>query len=155
MRIHTEYMSFKNLWTITCSYDSQVHLQRSQWWYRLSLNALQWFVVLSGLRLVLPGAPRLVIGAPTLVVGTPKLGIGAPRLVVCAPRLVSGASKLVASAPRYSQLHPKFSPALWGVLKLIIITPMVLLYQSSEIPVALQAGGNALLGSDTLRNQRI
>ena len=34
-----------------------------------------------------------------------------------------------------------------NVLKLITITPMVLLYQPSEIPVTLKAGRNALLGS--------
>jgi hypothetical protein len=38
--------------------------------------------------------------------------------------------------------------ALRGVLKLIIITPMVHLNLSSEIPVMLKAGRNALLGSD-------
>ena len=33
------------------------------------------------------------------------------------------------------QVHPKFPPALQCVPKLITITPIVLLYQSSEIPV--------------------
>jgi len=51
---------------------------------------------------------------------------------------------------RRSQVLPKFTPALPDVLELITITPMVLLYQSSEIPVTLNAGRNALLGSDTL-----
>jgi len=51
---------------------------------------------------------------------------------------------------RHSQVHTKFSPALGRVPKLIAITPMVLLYQSSEIPVTPKAGRNALLGSDTL-----
>ena len=68
---------------------------------------------------------------------------GAVRLVVGAPRLVSG-------TPRCSQVDPKFSPTLRGVPKPIIITPMALLYHSSEIPVTLKAGRNALLGSDTL-----
>jgi len=36
---------------------------------------------------------------------------------------------------RHFQVHPKFSPALRHVPKLITITPMVLLYQSSEIEV--------------------
>ena len=92
--------------------------------------------MLPGLSLAFPGAPRRVVGAPRLVVG-------APRLVVRAPRLVAG-------APRCSQVHPKFSSALRGVLKLITITPMVLRNQSSEIPVTPKAGWNALLGSDTL-----
>jgi len=51
---------------------------------------------------------------------------------------------------RRSQVIPKFSPALRGVPKLITITPVVPLYQSSEIPVTLKAGQNALLGSDIL-----
>jgi len=49
-----------------------------------------------------------------------------------------------------SQVLPQFPPALRGVLKLITITPMVLLSQLSETPVTLKAGRNALLGSDTL-----
>jgi hypothetical protein len=72
------------------------------------------------------------------------------KSLINTPRLVVGAPRFVAGAPRCSQVHPKFSPALRGVPKLITITPMVLLYQSSEISVTLKAGRNALLGSDTL-----
>jgi len=82
-----------------------------------------------------------------------QLDAGAPRLVVGAPRLVSSSpwcSQVLPGAPRCSQVLPKSSPALRGVLKFITITPMALLYLSSEIPVALKAGRNALLGSDTL-----
>ena len=96
------------------------------------------------------GGPRLVISAPRHVVGAPRVVVGAPRLGIGAPRLVVGATRLVASAPRCSQVHPKSSPAHRGVLKLITITPMVLLYQSSEIPLTPKAGRNALIGSDTL-----
>jgi len=51
---------------------------------------------------------------------------------------------------RGSQVHPKFSLALWGFPKLITITPMALLYQSSEISVTLKATRNARLRSNTL-----
>jgi len=47
-------------------------------------------------------------------------------------------------------MHPKFSPAHRGVLKLITITPMVFVYLSTETPDAPKAGRNALLRSDTL-----
>jgi hypothetical protein len=67
----------------------------------------------------------------------------APRLVVSAPRLVAG-------APRGFQVHPKFSLAIRDIPKPIPNTPLVLLYQSSEIPVPLKAGRNALLWFDTL-----
>jgi len=129
MRIQTEYMSFKNRWMISSWYHFHAHQQHSQRKYRFSQTALQWFEVL-------PGAPKLVLSAP--------------RVIISAPRLVVSASRLVAGAARCSQLHPKFSPALQGVPKLITITPMVLLYKSSEIPVNPKAGRNALLGSDTL-----
>jgi len=80
------------------------------------------------------------------------------------PRLLNGDSRCSQtccwrSQPCYqcsetccqlSQVHPKFFPAHRGVPKLITITPMVLLYQSSEISVTLKAGRNALLQSDTL-----
>ena len=61
MRIQTEYLSFKNHWTISSSYDFQVHRQCSQRWCCFSHTALQWFElllvwspVLPGLSLVLP-----------------------------------------------------------------------------------------------------
>ena len=44
-------------------------------------------------------------------------------------------SEFVCDSRRHSQVHPKFSPALRRAPKLITITPIVLLYQSSEIPV--------------------
>ena len=71
-------------------------------------------------------------------------------MVVGASRLVIGTPKLVVGAPRCCQVHPKFSPALRGVLQLITLTLQVLVYQSSEIPVTLNVGRNALLGSETL-----
>ena len=134
-------MSFENCWTMSSSYDFQAHRQHSQR-RCFSQTALQWFEVLPGMSPGLPGAPML-FGASRLVIGTPRLEVSAPWHVVGAPRLVVG-------APWCSQVHPKFSPVLRGVLKLITITPMVLLYQSSEIPVTLKAGRNALLGSETL-----
>ena len=88
----------------------------------LSLALLDMSPVLLGSSPALPGAPSLVVGAP----------------------------RLVAAARRWSQVRPKFSPVLRGDPKPITITPMVLLYQSSEIPVTLKAGRNALLGSETL-----
>ena len=99
---------------------------------------------------VIRGAPRLAAWAQRLVIGAPILVVGAPRLLAGAPNLVAGAPRLVSSAPRCSQVHPKFSQALRGVAKLSTITPIVLLYQSSEISVTLKAGRNAHLGSDTL-----
>jgi len=91
--------------------------------------------------------PRLL----TVIPGASRLVVGAPRLVVSALRLVIGEPSHVAGATSCSQVHPKFSPALRCVLKLITITAMVLLYQSSEIPVTPKPGQNTLLGSDTLQ----
>jgi len=122
MGIQTEYMSFNNRWTICSSYDFQAHQQWSQRGFCFSQAALQWFEVLPDLS---PAQPDLTLAPP-----------GAPRHVI--------------GTPRCSQEHPKFSTALWSVPKHITITQMVLLLQSSEIPVTLKAGRNALLGSDTL-----
>ena len=108
------------------------------------------FTVIRGALKLVARAPRLVVAAPRLVVGADRLVVGAPGLVVGALRLVISSPRLVTGAPRCSQVHPKFSLALQAVPKLITITPMVLLYQSSEIPVTLKASWNALLGSDTL-----
>jgi len=75
---------------------------------------------------------------------------GAPRLVVRAPRWYQGCCHGSEACRWYSKVHPTLSLALRGIPKLISITPKVLLYQASEIPVAPKAGWNALLGSDTL-----
>ena len=58
--------------------------------------------------------------------------------------------RLVTGAPSCSQVYPTLSSVLWDVPTLITITPMVLLYQSSEIPVTPKACRNALLRSDIL-----
>jgi len=129
MRIQTEYLSFKNHWMISSSYDIQAHQQHSERRCCFSQTALLWFEVLQGLSPALLGAPRVVVGASRLVVGAPRR---------------------VAGAPSSSKVLRKFSPALRGVPKLITITPMVFLYQSSEIPVTLKDSRNALLGPDTL-----
>jgi len=125
---------------MSSSYEFQAHWQHSQR-RCFTQTALQWFEVLPRLSPVLQGAPMLVATC-RLVIGTPRLVIGTPRLVVGAPRLLVGAAT-------WYQVHPKFSPALRGILKLITITPKVLLDQSSEIPVTLKASRNALLGSET------
>ena len=78
---------------------------------------------------------------------------GAPRCFKASRRRSQTCPRRSQARPRHSQVLPRapeFSLALRGVLKLIAITPMVLLYQSSEIPVTPRAGQNALLGSDTL-----
>jgi len=74
---------------------------------------------------------------------SPRLVTGTLRLVVSAPSLVTG-------APRCFLGHLEFSPVLRGVLKHTTLSPMVLLYQSSEITVTPKAGRNALPGSDNL-----
>jgi len=65
MRIQTEYMSFKNRWTISSSYDFQAHQQHSRRRCCVSQTALLWFEVLPDMSPALPGAPRLVVGAPS------------------------------------------------------------------------------------------
>jgi hypothetical protein len=78
---------------------------------------------------VILGAPRHVTGTPTLVAGAPRFVAGALRFVAGAPRFVAGTLRCVAGAPRHSKVLPGFS---------------------SELPVTLKAGKNALLWSDTL-----
>jgi hypothetical protein len=64
--------------------------------------------------------------------------------------VVVSAYRLVSGTPWCFQGHPMLFPVLRGVPKLITITPIVLLYQSSEISVTLKASRNALLPSDPL-----
>jgi len=117
-------------WTVanTRSYDLQAHQQCSQR-RCFSQTALLWFQVLPDL-------------SPVLV----DLSLALPGLL----HALAGAPRLVVGAPRCSQVHQMFSPVLRGVPKPLTITPMVLLYLLSQIPVTLKAGRNAPLGSDTL-----
>jgi len=76
-----------------------------------------------------------------------------PRLLYCDSRcskMLPGFSSVLPDLLPVLPGAPKFSPALRGVPNRLTITPMELLYQSSEIPGSLKAGRNALLGSDTL-----
>jgi len=112
MRIQTEYISFKNHWIISSSYDFQAYHQHSKRRCCFSQTAILWFEVLPGF-------------SPTL------------------PRLLS-------VLPGSLQVPSGLSSILPHVHKLFTITPMVLLYQSAEIPVTLKASWNTLLWSDTL-----
>jgi len=131
-------MSFKYRWTISSCYDHPG--APAAFWKKILFPDFS-TVVWSAPSLSI-GAHRPVIGAPRLIVSTPRPDVGVPRMIVCAP-------KLVFSAPRCNLTHPKFSPALRDVPTLITITPMLLLYQSSEIPVTSNVSPNALLESDT------
>jgi len=73
-----------------------------------------------------------------------------PSLLYSDPRCSQTCRRSSHSCCRGSQVLPNLSSALLGAPKPITISPMVLLYQSSEIPVTLKSGRNALLGSDTL-----
>ena len=57
-----------------------------------------------------------------------------------------------AFVQRHSQVHPKFSPALRRVPKLITISPTVVLHQFLKVPVTSKVSWNALLRSDTHLN---
>ena len=120
-----------------------MHQQHSQRRCCFSQTALLLFEVLPDL---LPAHRGLSSAHPDLSPARPDMMQELPG----APRRVVGALRCIAGAPTCSQVHPKFFPALRGVPKPITITPMVLLYQSPEIPVIQMAGRNALLWSDTL-----
>jgi len=68
MRIQTEYIRYRNRWTISSSYDFQAHQQCSQRGC-FSQTALQWFDVLTGLWLALSGLSPALPGAANLVAG--------------------------------------------------------------------------------------
>jgi hypothetical protein len=99
---------------------------------------------------VIWGSSRLVAGAPRLVTGAAKPVPGAAVPVAGAPRCPEDCPQRSQTCRLWFQVHPKFSLTLRDAPKPITVTPMVLLYQPSEIPITLKAGRNALLGSDTL-----
>jgi hypothetical protein len=84
MRIQSEYLSFNNCWTISSSYDFQVHLDHS----RCTCS--------------IPGAPA-ALPKMMLIPDSSTVIRGASRLVAGAPRLVTGTTRLLASTPRCTQ----------------------------------------------------
>jgi len=126
MRIQTVYMTFKNCWTISSSYNFQLHQLCSPRRCCFSQTAVMWVEVL-----------------PELLLALPDISLALPGLVSALPDLLL----VHRDAPRCTR---KFSLALQGVSKPITITPMVLLKQSSEIPADLKGVRNALPVCDTL-----
>jgi hypothetical protein len=92
----------------------------------------------------------VVVGATILFAGAHRLVASALKVVTSKLRLGACAPTLIAGTPVCSRVHRMFSPALRWVLTLITITPMLRLYQSSEISVTPKANRNELSWSDTL-----
>ena len=131
--IRNESMRINNHSNIRSRNDVHSHKQCSNRNCFLSNTA----VVLVGLSMIVPAAPRFVVRTPRLVIRLPKV---------------------VSSAPTCSQLCPNLSLELDGALKSISMTPTVRLYRPSEILVTSKADWNVLLGYDThptLRNVRL
>jgi len=112
MRIQTEYISVKNCWMKSISYDFKVHQQYCQRTC-FSLTALQWFDVHHGLWWALPG----------LLSALPGHVIGAPRLVVGTPRLVAGTPRCSQACHRRFQMLPWLSPNLLYSLRFLPVLP--------------------------------
>jgi len=91
-----EYMSFKNRWTITRTYDFQVHQHRSQGKCCVSQSAQLWFEVLPDLSPALPGLWSALPGLMSVLQG---LSLALP-----------GAPKVFSAAPRCSQTYHNHSP---------------------------------------------
>jgi len=132
MIIKTEYISCKNRWTISSSYDFQAHQQHFQRWWCFSQTALQWFNVLpglwsvfTGLWSVLPGLWSVLLSLWWALPGLLPVLPGAPRLVVGAPRLVSG-------IPRRSQVPLKDTASVQQTLG--FYHPGILVWQLSDTP---------------------
>ena len=102
MRIHTEYMSFKNRWMISSSYDFQAHQQHSQ--RRCHFPTLLYSdsrcsqvlpVLLSALPDLLSALPDLLSALPGLLPALP----GAPRCTQSSLRRSEMFSNLSQSLP--------------------------------------------------------
>ena len=79
-----------------------------------------------------------------------KEDVAFQRLLYCDSRCSKTCPRCSQACRPCSQVHTECSAALQDVSNLATLTPMVLLYQSSEIFVILMAGWNGLLASHTL-----
>jgi len=96
MRIQPEYMSFKNRWRISSSYEFQAHQQRFQRRSCFSQTALLWFEVLPDMLPALPGA--------LLWTATNRLGDGM-RLIL--PQGVWGSVRAIRAVRNTRVLLPE------------------------------------------------
>jgi len=142
MGIQTEYMSFKNRWTISSSYAFHVHHQHSQRWC-FSWTALLWFEVLPDWSPALPGAPRLVIGVPSYSAGRQKC----PPWVWYSPEI---------SASKFTLHILTDTPGGFQWLKFILLMSPSLLNAPPSLQVCSGAHEYALAESEsTLSTSRV
>jgi len=120
-------MSFKNRWTISSSYDFQVHQQRFQRRCWFSQTAVQWFEVLPDLSPALPGLlpalPGMLPALPGMLPALPGVSPALPGLSPAlpglsqalpgTPRVVVGAPRLVTGTPGYSEGRQECPPRVW------------------------------------------
>ena len=106
MRIQTEYMSFKNCWMISSSYDFQAHQQCSQRRWCFSQTAVLWFEVLPDMSPALPDLPWALPGAP-------KVLSGAPRCSQTYHNHSYGTPVPVIRDPSYSKGRLECPPRVW------------------------------------------
>jgi len=123
MRIQTVFISFKNRWTISSSYNFQTHQQYSQdnvvfpWLLYCDSRRSQ---VLPGLSSALPsmssGLPDMSSVLPGLwsaLPGAPKVLSSTPRCSQICPNHSHGTPVTVISDPSYSKGRLEFPPRVW------------------------------------------
>jgi len=106
-----------NTWVIkiveqqSCSYGFRSHQQCSQWCH-FSQTSIHWVMVLAGLSLALPGAPKVVVDMLTLVIGNPMCSQTSHQHLEAwrqQSQVLSGAPNDLSSVPRCSQTYQNHS----------------------------------------------
>jgi len=120
MRIQTEYMSFKNHWTISSSNDFQVHLQHTP---RRCVFFIDWSTVIRSAPRLVAGVPRIVLSAPScsqaccwrsqVLPGAPKVLPSSPRCSLTYYNHSHGTPVPVSRHPIYSDGPPECPPRVW------------------------------------------
>jgi hypothetical protein len=148
MSIHSEYMSFKNHWTISSSYDCQAHLHHSRRTCSISAAPAVFQMHLQHSKRT--GSISKEDVFPRLLYRDSRCSLPCCWLSLTCRRRFQSWHQGSQTCHQHYQVHLKFSLAYWGVHKLITITPMVLLNQSSEMSVTPKDSRNTLQQSDTL-----
>jgi len=113
MRIHTEYMSFKNRWTISSSYDFQAHQQHSQGKCYFSQTALLWFEALADLSPVLPDLSPVRPSLSPVLPDAPKVLSSALRCSQTYHNHSHGTPVPVIWDPSYFESWQECPPRVW------------------------------------------
>jgi len=113
MRMLNQYMTLKNCWERSSSYDFHAHRQNSQRRRIFTQSTLLWLQVLRDLSPAFLGLSLAPPGIPPALPGEPNVHFSTPRCSQTYDHNTHGTSVSVLREPRYSEGRLEWSTRVW------------------------------------------